>query len=195
VAHQGPDRGVSIVETTMVMCLGMLVAALALPTWRSAVDEGRARQAAAFMAAQVRNAKLQAILHGSSAGLVFDQAGERWLFRVCRDGNANGLRRADLALGRDACPSEPVDLAVAFPGVSVGVDPAIRGPEGEPPTTDPVRFGASDIASCSSFGGCTAGSVFMRSERGAQYVVRVAGVTGRTRVLRYDAPARLWRER
>jgi len=76
----------------------------------------------------------------------------------------------------------------------VSVDGTIRGPDGDPPSSAPVRFGSSDIASFSPTGSCTAGSLFLRSPKGVQFAVRVAGVTGRLRLLRYDAPARVWRE-
>jgi len=130
----------------------------------------------------------------ASTGLVFDFLDGRWIFRLCVDGNVNGLRRADLRANIDSCVDGPVDVAALFPGVTITVDSTIRGPDDDPPSSDPVRFGTSNMASFSPSGGCTAGSLFVRSTRGAQYAVRVAGVTGRLRVLRYDAAARTWRE-
>jgi type II secretory pathway pseudopilin PulG len=187
-------RGFSFVETTVVMCVGVILVSLALPMTTAVVDEGRAQQAAAFVAARLREARQQAVTRTAATGLVFDLAGGRWLFNVCTDGNANGVRRADVRSGVDACPAAPIDLASLFPGVTVAADPSIRGPDGDPPSADPVRFGSSDIASFSSSGGCTAGSLFLRSTKGARYAVRIAGITGRLRVLRYDAGARTWRE-
>jgi Tfp pilus assembly protein FimT len=187
-------RGVSFVETTVVMCVGVILTSLALPMAGAVVDEGRARQAAAFVAARLRDAKQRAVTRTASAGLVFDLSDGRWLFNVCMDGNANGLRRADVRNGTDACPGAAIDLAALFPGVTVASDTSIRGPDNDPPSADPVRFGASDIASFSPSGGCTAGSVFLRSTKGARYAVRIAGTTGRLRVLRYDTGARIWRE-
>jgi type II secretory pathway pseudopilin PulG len=192
---EGADHGTSLVEIVVVLSLATLLAALALPAATMAVDEGRARQAAAFAAARLRESQQAAITGSASTGLVFERTAGRWTFRRCVDGNANGLRRADLRSGRDTCAPDVVDLAELFPGVSVAIDSAIRGPDGDPPSSDPVRFGTSDMASFSPSGGCTAGSLFIRSTRGAQYAVRVAGMTGRLRVLRYDAAARLWRER
>jgi hypothetical protein len=172
----------------------MTMSALAVPATVSARDEGRVRQAAAFAAARLRDAKQQAVMRTAAIGLVFDRDSTRWTFRLCADGNGNGLRRADIRTGRDTCAGAPVDLAALFPGVTVDVDSTIRGPDDDPPSADPVRFGSGDMASFSASGGCTAGSLFLRSARGAQYAVRVAGATGRLRVLRYDAPARRWRE-
>ena len=188
------DLGASLVEVVLVLAMAIIVASLALPVTTSAMDEGRGRQAAAFAASRLRDAKQQAVTRTASTGLAFDLAADRWLFRLCVDGNANGLRRVDLRSGTDSCPEGPIDLSTLFPGVSVAVDGSIPGPDGDPPSADPVRFGSSDLASFSPSGGCTAGSLFLRSAKGAQYAVRIAGATGRMRVLRYDRAARTWRE-
>jgi hypothetical protein len=185
---------VTFVETSVALCVGVTLAGFAVPATRTTVAEGRARQAAAFAAGRLREARQLAVTRTAAAALVFDRGGSRWVFSVCHDGNANGIRRADIRSGRDACPNAPVDLAAMFPGVRVEADPAIRGPEGDPPSADPVRFGSSNIASCSPSGGCTAGSLYLRSATGARYAVRIAGVTSRLRVLRYDEGGRAWRE-
>lgn len=188
------DPGASLIELLIVVAILLIAAGLALPTTAAAIDEGRVRQAAAFLAGRLRDAKQQAVTRTASTGLVFDLVDGRWTFRLCVDGNVNGLRRADLRANVDVCVDGPVDVAALFPGVSILVDNTIRGPDNDPPSSDPVRFGASNLASFSPSGGCTAGSLFVRSKKGAQYAVRVAGVTGRLRVLRYDAAARTWRE-
>ena len=188
------DAGASMVELLLVLTLMVSLTSMAVPATASAIDAGRARQAAAFAAARLRLAKQQAVARTASTGLVFDQVAGRWTFRICVDGNANGLRRAEIRSGRDRCPEGPIDLATLFPGVEIAVDGTIRGPDDDPPSSDPVRFGSSNLASFSPTGGCTAGTLFLRSAKGVQYAVRVAGVTGRTRVLHYDATARTWNE-
>jgi len=70
----------------------------------------------------------------------------------------------------------------------------LKGPAGEPPNPDPVRFGSSNIASFSPLGSCTAGTLFLRSTGGAQFAVRIAGVTGRSRVLRYESLKSGWKD-
>jgi type II secretory pathway pseudopilin PulG len=188
------ERGVSVLELVLAVGLIIGLAGLLTPLTASAIDSSRARQAAGFAAARLRAARQQAVSRTTSTGLVFDLAGNRWTFRVCVDGNGNGLRRADLRGGIDLCGEGPVDLALLYPGVEIAIDPTIRGPDGDPPSSDPVRFGSSNLASFSPSGGCTPGTLFMRSARGVQYAVRVAGVTGRTRLLRYDPPTRSWKE-
>jgi type II secretory pathway pseudopilin PulG len=188
------DDGASVVEVVLVVALVFSLSGLAMPITATAIDSSRARQAAGFVAARLRYARQQAVTRSASTGLVFDLTGNRWTFRVCVDGNANGVRRTDMRGGTDTCVEGPIDLGALYPGVQVAVDATIRGPDGDPPSADPVRFGSSNLASFSASGGCTAGSLFLRSGKGVQYAVRVAGVTGRTRVLRYDPAARTWGE-
>ena len=187
------DDGVSLVELVVAMGMAVAVVGIATPLAANVVDASRARQGAGFLAARIRGAKVDAVSRAASVALVFDRVGPRWTFRVCADGNGNGVRRSELT-GSDRCLEGPLDLETLFPGVRVDVDSTIRGPDGEAPSADAVRFGKSDIVSCSATGGCTSGSVFLRSSLGDQYLVRVAGVTGRTRIMRYDARLRVWRE-
>ena len=187
------EDGVSLVELVVAMGVVVAVAGIGTPLTATAVDQSRARQGAGFLAARIRAAKLDAVSRAASVALVFDRVGPRWTFRVCADGNGNGIRRAELP-GSDRCFEGPFDIEAIFPGVQVAVDATIRGPDGEAPSADAVRFGRSDLVSCSATGGCTSGSIFLRSSLGDQYLVRVAGVTGRTRILRYDARLRTWRE-
>jgi prepilin-type N-terminal cleavage/methylation domain-containing protein len=188
------ERGFSLVEMLLVLGITLVLTTFAVPLTASVVDASRARQAATFAAVRLRFARQQAVARSASTGLVFDQIGSRWIIRICVDGNGNGLRRADLGSGKDTCPEGPLDVAVMFPGVQVAVDGTIQGPDGDAPSADPVRFGSSNLASFSPSGTCTGGSLFVRSAKGVQYAVRIAGVTGRLRILRYDTAARTWKE-
>jgi hypothetical protein len=146
------------------------------------------------VASRFRLARIEAVNKGANVGVVFDQADGRWSIRICRDGTRNGLRRADIRSGADPCFDGPHRFSALFPGVEIAVDPTLRGPAGEDPSADAVRFGSSDMASFAPAGSCTGGSLFLRTPRGQQFVVRIAGVNGRLRVFKYDLGARLWRE-
>jgi type II secretory pathway pseudopilin PulG len=188
------DSGASLTELLIVLVLAAGVWSTALPVTGAVLDNGRTRQAAAFVASRLREARQRAVTGSAGAALVFDLVGSRWTFRLCVDGNGNGVRRAELTgSGPDGCAT-PEDLETMFPGVRVSVDPNLTGPDGDPASSDPLRFGRSDMASCSPLGSCTAGSVYLRSDSGLQFAVRVAGVTGRTRILRYDMASRTWRQ-
>lgn len=186
--------GVTLVELLIVMALLVGLATISVPMTSAAIDAGRVRQAGRFVASRFRLARHQAIFGGRSVGVVFDQAGGQWTLRVCVDGNGNGIRRAELGAGPDRCVDGPHGMDELYPTVAIAVDPAIRGPAGEPGSADPVRFGRSDLISFSPDGSCTPGSLYLRSPQGTQYAVRVAGATGRVRLLRYDAPAAVWRD-
>jgi type II secretory pathway pseudopilin PulG len=187
------DRGTSIVELVIVLAVIGVMASLSMPATAHSIDAGRARDASGFVAARLRLVRQHAAFRTAAVGLVFDEVGGRWQMRVCQDGNGTGLRRADIADGTDVCTEGPYDLAAMFPGVAIAVDSALRGPEGEPGSADPVRFGASNIASFSPEGTGTAGSLYLRSARGQQFVVRVGNITGRTRILKYDVGLASWR--
>jgi hypothetical protein len=188
------DRGATLVDVLMTVSVMAVLAALSAPMIASAVDSGRARHAAGFVATRFRQARAHAAATTATTAVLFDREGDRWTFRICEDRNGNGLRRAEIDAGPDVCVDGPHDLSAQFPGVQIAVDATLRGPDGEPGSADPVRFGRGDIASFSPAGTCSAGSLLLRSRGAAQYMVRVAGVTGRARILKYDRAANVWRD-
>jgi Tfp pilus assembly protein FimT len=177
----------------VALAIVSLGAAASAPALASAADSSRAREAAAYLAAQCRAARAEAVSRNATVSLVFDSANGRWRFRRCVDGNGNGMRRAEITSGRDTCgPS--LEVGEMFAGVTVAVAPGLPDPDGGSPTNGAVRFGSSDIASFTAVGTATAGTVYVRSAGGAQYAIRVAGTTARTRVLRYVDVSRAWTE-
>jgi type II secretory pathway pseudopilin PulG len=185
--------GYSLIECVLVLAFVASASAVVSPMASSAVDATRARQAAGFMASELRLARQRAARTGTAVALVFDDMGGDWAFRLCRDGNGNGVRRSELG-GADACQDAPRSVLALFPDISVACDPSVPDPGGGVGSTDPVRFGASDIASFNPGGSGTAGTVYLMSAEGALYAVRVAGVTGRTRILRYERFSNRWVE-
>lgn len=193
VSRSGLPAGASLVELTIVLALATATAAMSAPVFASTIDAGRVRQAAQYLAAQCRSARMEAIARSTTSALVFDQAAGRWRIRRCIDGNGNGVRRADIGSGRDTCAAS-LALSDLFSGVTIATDASLPDPDGGPGSADAVRFGASDIASFTAAGTATAGTLYLRSAGGAQFAVRVSGVTGRTRILRFDDVQRTWTE-
>lgn len=189
----GMSEGMSLVELTIALAIVSLASLMSAPVLAGAADAGRAREAAQFLAAQCRAARMEAIARNTTASVVFDVVAARWRFRRCVDGNGNGMRRADITSGRDTC-LQSTDVAELFQGVRVEVPAGLPDPDGGSPTNGAVRFGSSDIASFAPAGTASAGTVYLRSERGVQYAIRVAGITGRVRVLRYETVSRTWSE-
>ena len=179
-------------ELVVGMALVVLMGVLAVPVGTASIDAGRARQAAGFIAARFHLARHRALFRSRTTGVVFDQVGDGWTFRICEDGNGDGLRRAEIDAGVDRCVEGPYDLTVLFPGIRTAVDSRLPGPDNDAGSTDPVKFGYSDIASFAPEGTGTAGTIFIRSRQGRQLAVRVSNITGRTRVLRFDTGTRTW---
>jgi Tfp pilus assembly protein FimT len=186
------DEGASIVELLATLTVVAIAATLAVPATAALIDRAEVRHAAAFVAAALRSARERAVRTHQATALVFDESGGRWTFRVCVDGNGNGVRHADLWAGSDRCLAGPVDVGRRYPHTAIAVEATVSGPDGTPAGADAVRFGASDMASFSPAGSATPGTLFLRSAAGVQYAVRVGNMTGRTRVLRFDAGAGQW---
>jgi hypothetical protein len=185
-------EGFCWVDVLLAMALAVLMAALAVPLTARSLDALRARDAAGFICTRIRVARQQAISSSAGVAVVFDQTAAGWTFRLCQDRNRNGVRRAEIDAGRDECPSGPWRLSDQFPGLSVGRDASVPGFDAEPGTSDALALGRADMVSCSTTGGCTTGTVFLQSTSGDQYAVRISGVAGRTRVLRFDRGAGRW---
>ena len=188
------SAGATLVDLVLALAITALLGGLSAPLVGRAVGAARIRQAAAVVASRFRLARSHATATTGMVAVVFDQIGTHWVFSVCEDRNGNGIRRAEIQAGTDVCRDGPYDLASLFPGVSVAADASVRGPDGEAGSADAVRFGVSDVASFSPSGTCSAGSLWLRGAGGAQYVIRVAGITGRVRILRYDAASAQWRD-
>lgn len=191
-ARRLSDGGATVVDVLVVVLVLACCASLSIPASATVIDASRARHAAGFLNSRFRLARVEAVNTGVHVGVVFDRVGTSWTLRVCRDGTTNGLRRGEIASGQDPCFDGPHEFRAMFPGVELAVDPTLRGPAGEPPNPDPVRLGSANLASFAPSGGCTPGSVFVRSTKGQQLVVRMSGMNGRARLFRYDAGARLW---
>jgi len=190
---QTTDQGWSLIELVMVVALVASLVAVTAPLTANAIDAGRARQAAGFIASRFRQARQAAIARSAAEAIVFDRVGGRWQLRVCVDGDGDGVRRADLG-GSDACVEGPHDIEALYPHMRLEIDPAMPDPVGQTGNDDPVRFGVSDIATFTPAGTATAGTVYLRSSQDIQYAVRVQGINGRIRILRFDPVASVWRE-
>lgn len=180
-------------DTLLAASLSVISASMAAPGLAALVDAARGRAAAQFVAGECRRLRAAAAATGRTHALVFDQVATEWTFRSCEDGNDNGMRRADITSGRDACAA-PVRLASLFGGATIDVSSGLPDPDGSGVTNGAVRFGSSGIASFTPAGTATAGTVYVRSPRGAHYAIRVAGTTGRLRVMRFEPSAHAWRE-
>ena len=185
LAGLASETGATFVDLLAAVALFGLLAAMSVPLVTAGVDRARGRAAARYLAARVAAAKLQAVSRSANVALRFEQRDGHVLFGAVIDGNGNGVRTADLADGIDRPLEPPIALAAHYPGVAIGLAPGT-------PAAAPVQVGASNLWSFTPVGTATAGSVYIRGPDGTQWVVRVAGGTGRARVLRYEPATRTW---
>ncbi len=114
-------------------------------------------------------------------------------WRVCEDLDRDGVSRADIAGGTDSCEGPVQPVSYRFSRVRIGFAPGVPSPDGVVGAS-PLRFGVARMAVFSPSGTASSGTVALLGPSDAQFVVRVAGVTGRIRVLQFDSGQRLWFE-
>ncbi len=185
--------GTSLVEVVMVLATVSCVLGLGMPVLRNSVEARRTHDAASFLAGQFRLARQRAVMTGRHVAVVFDEVSGETRWRMCEDGDRDGLSRSDVTSGRDRCDEPAQPLSFRFAQVEVGYLPGVPGPDGDA-APSPLRFGASAMAVFTPAGTASAGTVAVRGPGQNQFAVRVAGVTGRTRLLRFDSGSREWIE-
>ena len=192
-AQRGGRAGYSLLELVFAAGIVVTVGGMAVPQLLSGLDDYRTAGAARYVSARMQRARMDAVMRSTEVAIQFTQIGRRFTYTVYRDGNHNGVRTRDIVSGADPPVGSPERLPDHFTAVDFGVLPGVPAADGgAPPGSDPIRLGASNLASFSPIGTATAGSVYVRGRR-AQYVVRIFGTTGKIRVLKFDRVANQWK--
>jgi prepilin-type N-terminal cleavage/methylation domain-containing protein len=195
------ERGMTLIELLVVLAVIALVAAFTVPSLLEATAALRVKMAAQGVASVLHLARSYAVRHQANVGLRFYPAtdGKRVTWVLYRDADGDGVLNRDIEDGTD--PAVLHGGAVAHLGTS-----SIRFgfPAGPPPRDpsdprhrldrldDPIRFNRSDIASFSSLGGATPGTVYLTDGRHRLAAVRVSSLAGKIRILVYDAEKEVW---
>jgi type II secretory pathway pseudopilin PulG len=195
-AGQGspPPQGYSLIEVVFVAGLVVTLSAVALPNIQRALDEFRTVGAVRYMAARLERTRAEALARSADVALRFVDEGITYRYAVYVDGNANGVRTADISSGEDRLASHEERLSDQFAGVDLGVVPELPGVDsGAPPGVDPIKLGSGNMATFTPDGTATPGSLYVLGPRGLQFTIRIVGETGRTRILRFDSRNRTWK--
>jgi type II secretory pathway pseudopilin PulG len=184
-------RGTSLLETLFVVWIVGVLCAIAVPQLLSGLDDLRTRAAARYLAARFQDARFESVKRSRHVGVRFLADGRDFRLGTFADGNGNGLRTREIASGADPVLMRDVSFGSLFPHVLVAIGSGVPLIDGGT-SVDPVLIGSSNILSFSPDGTSSAGSVYVLGDRGAQYAVRVLGVTGRTRVFRYQRGRGTW---
>lgn len=191
----GGAAGWTLIELLLVCGVVVVLCAIAVPQLLSGLDDQRTRAAARYVAGRMFHARTEAVKRSIRVGYQFRfepmTNGGEWRFAAFTDENGNGIRTTDISRGVDR-PLWPMEaLSHRFSKVRFGVIPGIPLIDGQT-GADPIRVGTSDIVSFDPNGTMTSGTLYLRGDAGAQYAVRLFGVTGRTRVFRYRPGRRAW---
>lgn len=187
--------GYTLVELVVVVGLVCAVLTAAVPAFDAAADAADAYGAARYLAGVVARARLEAARSQRTVAVRFSRGGPV-TFTVVIDGDGDGVRADDIAAGIDRAMRGADRLEDHFPRVRFGISgpvPGIDDARGLTAADDPVRFGAADQVTLTPVGTATGGTAYLTSRAGVQFAVRVSGVTGRARVLRYDHGRAAWR--
>ncbi len=188
--------GTSLLELTFVVAVMATLTGIAVPALFAGLDHTRAAAAARYFGSKARLARMQAVARSAAIGIRFEQHEASYRFATYVDGNFNGIRTGDIGRGIDRMISPYERIGDKFPGVTFGIVdgiPDVGGAAGG--GGDPIRLGRSDIMTFTAAGTATSGTVYIRSQKGHQYAVRILGATGRTRVLEFNVGAGTWTER
>lgn len=160
-----------------------------------ALDEIRTGGATRYVAGRLARARLEALTRTADVSLRFSPDAASFVYAVYADGNRNGVRSVDIDRGVDRRMSTDERLRDQFPSVDFGAVPGLPAVDAssDPPGADPIRLGAGDMATFTTNGTATPGSLYIRGPRDVQYVIRIFGATGKTRILKFDARRRVWK--
>jgi len=186
--------GFTLVELLFTMGVAATLAVVSIPQLTASLDDIRAGAAARLVAATLQQTRMEAVRRGRATAVRFQPTATGYEFAVYADGNRNGVRAGDIAAGRDPEVHAPRRLPEVFPGVDFGAVPGLPAVDasGSPPGSDPIRLGSGDMVTFTPLGTATTGSLYIRGKHDVQYVVRVFGETGKTRLLKFNRWSRTW---
>jgi len=183
----------SLIELLFIAGLAATLTGIAVPQTTRALDDLRTAGAARYVAGRLQLARMEAVSRTRDTAMRFVTTGSTYTFAVYADGNRNGVRTSDIQQGIDASIAHPERLSDQFPGVDFGTLPGLPGVEDDgAPGSDPIRLGPGNLASFTSSGTSSTGSIYVRGRGTAQFVIRLFGQTGKTRILRFNAQNRTW---
>ena len=185
--------GYLLVELLAAIALCLAVGAIALPQIGAQRDQILAAGAARYLASRLYLTRAESLKRGVHVGMAFLTAGTSIRYGTFADGNRNGVRSAEVTQGVDRQVTPWETLNDHFPGAALGILPQVTDPDtGAPLGGNPLKLGGSSLLSFGPSGGATSGTLYVRGTRQQQYAIRILGATGRSRVLRFDFPARRW---
>jgi hypothetical protein len=187
-------RGFTLLELLFAATLVVLLMAMSVAGVARELEQYRTVGAVRYVATRLQRARMDAVAHGANAAMRFTAAGPGYAYAVYGDGNGDGVRSADIENGVDPQLLPRERLSDQFPGVDFGALPRLPAVDGSstPRGSDPVRLGSARMASFTPLGTSSSGSLYILGPHETQFVIRLYGETGKTRILRFNLTTRQW---
>jgi len=179
------ESGWTLVELLVVVAIVTIFGGVFVGHLRAYSVEAHVLGAGRIFKGEFVKARSIAARRGVQTALRFETGPEGDSISTYQDGNFNGVRAADIAIGTDKRIAGPVPLTGNAPGVRVGINPGVPAipPEtGILDTSDPIKFGPGNMLSFSPIGTATPGTFYVAGE-GLQGAVRVTPGSARVRLM------------
>jgi type II secretory pathway pseudopilin PulG len=189
------NAGYSFIELMFAAGLMATVAGLAAPPLLATADDLKTVAAVRYVSGLLQQIRADAVLRHADTAMRFTSTGSSYVYGEYVDGNLNGVKSTEITSGVDREVRRPERLSDQFPGVDFGTLPGLPpiDSSSSAPGADPIKLGASTLATFTSVGTSTSGSLYILGRRNTQYVIRIYGETGKTRILRFDTASRVWK--
>ena len=189
-------RGAALIDLIFACGVIAVVAAIAIPNLHASRDRDAAVMAARHLASRITVLRFEAVRRNRAVAMRLDPD-ELGRFGTFVDGDGDGVLQNDIDDGVDVRLDSETHLAHYFEAVAFAVPSDVPSPEGGGTIaagSDPLRIGNSNLLSFSPLGTATSGTLYLAGRGGTQVCVRILGVTGRVRVLRFDSASGAWRQ-
>jgi type II secretory pathway pseudopilin PulG len=189
------SKGYSLLEVMFGIGLITTAGAVASAQLLSSVDDVRAEGAVRYVATRLQQIRMESVARSADVALQFISANGGYTYAAYVDGNGNGVRTVEIQDGTDPRIADRERLSDRYRGVEFGLLPGLPpvDPGGAEPGTDPIKLGSSNILTFTAIGNSSSGSLYVLGRRQQQFVVRISGETGKTRVLRFDGRTQRWK--
>ena len=181
-------QGHTVIELLIVVAVLVILSAIAVPNLKAYVASTRVVGTGLVFKGAFRKAHAIAVARNVETALRFEEAADGWYISTYIDGNHNGVLSRDIEAGVDTRLSGPTPLTAGMAGVRVAINPdtpAVPPETGMLDTSDPIRFGRSNMVSFSPLGTASPGTLYLAGD-GVQVAVRVTASGARVRLLAYS---------
>ncbi|MEM6456007.1 MAG: GspH/FimT family pseudopilin [Acidobacteriota bacterium] len=199
---QRAGRGYTLIDILVVMVVAGLLAVLGGPEVMSASRALRLHLASQDVAHTLASARLYAVRYGAHVAVHFQPTGDGgYTVALYRDGDGDGVRNADIRKGVDPLVRGPRRIDHLTSSITFGFPPGPGPRDPDNPRRrienldDPIHFNRSNLASFGPRGTATPGTIYLTDGVRRLRAVRLAGHTGKIKMLRYEPDTEIWRRR